>query len=317
VEARVAAVFSNYYVMKLLRRPACPPGVINFVPGRGGEVGDPVMASEDLAGVHFTGSTAVFQGMWKTDRRQHRKYGCYPRIVGETGGKDFVFAHPSADVDALVTALVRGAFEYQGQKCSAASRAYIPQSLWERGQEEAAGAGRDHQDGRRPTDFRNFMGAVIDKPALRHDQGLHRPRQEGQGSGQDPRRRRCDDSKGYFIEPTVIECHDPNYETMVEEIFGPVLTSTSTRRSRPSKTLKICDTTSAYALTGAIFAQDRGRDRGDADALLRTRRQLLHQRQADRRGGRPAALRRLAGLGHQRQGRQLPEPDALGVARAR
>ena len=200
---------------------------------------------------------AVFQGMWKQIGDNIHNYGCYPRIVGETGGKDFVFAHPSADVDALVTALVRGAFEYQGQKCSAASRAYIPANLWEDVQEELLAEVGTITMGD-VTDFRTFMGAVIDQARLRYHQRLHRP-----GEARPAARRRSSPAaaattaKGYFIEPTVIEATDPHFETMVEEIFGPVLTVYVYQEKDLLKTLRLCDKSSAYALTGAIFAQDR------------------------------------------------------------
>jgi len=253
-----SAVYSAYFIMQVLKAAGLPDGVINMVPGSGGEVGDPVLASPELAGIHFTGSTEVFQGMWSTVGANIRSYGCYPRIVGETGGKDFVFAHVSADPDALVTALVRGAFEYQGQKCSAASRAYIPESLWKslkpRLLDEVAALKMGDV-----TDFRNFMGAVIDRAAFETIKGYIAGARSRQARG----KARilcgggCDDSKGYFIEPTLIECRDPLYTTMKEEIFGPVLSVHVYPEKDYLKTLRLCDRTSAYALTGAIFAQDR------------------------------------------------------------
>lgn len=249
------SVLSGYYLMKLFEAAGLPPGVINFLPGRGGEVGDPALASPDLAGIHMTGSTGTFQGMWATVGQNIRSYKSYPRIVGETGGKDFVFAHPSADVVALATALVRGAFEYQGQKCSAASRAYIPKSLW-----SATSAALREQIATlamgTPLDFRNFMAAVIDKKAFdKHRSAIERARASSDaeilcGGG-------CDDETGYFVEPTVIVAHDPRYETLREELFGPILTVFVYDDSDLDATLELCDTTSAYALTGAIFAQDR------------------------------------------------------------
>lgn len=251
-----SAVFSAYYIMQLLREAGLPDGVINMVPGSGGQVGNPVIQHPDFAGVHFTGSTEVFQGMWKTIGQNMQSYGCYPRIVGETGGKDFVFAHPSADPEALTTALVRGAFEYQGQKCSAASRAYIPDSMWPRVKKMLK-----EQIGRIAmgdvTDFRTFMGAVIDKAAFESITGYikqaKRDRKEATivvGGG-------FDDSKGWFIEPTVIQAKTPDYVTMREELFGPVLTVYVYPEKEYLKTLRMCDKGSAYALTGAIFAQDR------------------------------------------------------------
>ena len=253
-----SAVYAAHFVMKILEEAGMPPGVINLVPGSGGQVGDPVMASPDLAGVHFTGSTAVFQGMWSRIGGNIHGYRCYPRIVGETGGKDFVFAHPSADVDALVIALVRGAFEFQGQKCSAASRAYIPESLWNQVRKQLLDEIASIKMGD-PQDFRNFMGAVIDRAAFtsikEYVDGAKKRAARGKariiaGGG-------CDDSKGYFIEPTVILCKDPAYTTMVEEIFGPVLSIHVYPDKEYLKTLRLCDQSSAYALTGAVFAQDR------------------------------------------------------------
>ncbi len=249
------AVLSNYYLMRLMQEAGLPDGVINFIPGRGADVGDAVFASPDFAGLHFTGSTATFQGMWKTMAANLPRYRGYPRIVGETGGKDFVFAHPSADAAALATALVRGAFEYQGQKCSAASRAYVPTSLWpavRRGMREqlaeiAIGP---------PTDFRNFMCAVIDQPAFERIMGYiatarRSPQAEIVWGGNGDKRR------GWFIEPTVVRTENPRFKLMQEEIFGPVLTIYVYKDRELEQAVELCDTTSPYALTGAIFAQDR------------------------------------------------------------
>ncbi len=250
------AVFSNYYVLKLLQEAGLPDGVINFLPGPGGAVGNPVLASEELAGIHFTGSTGVFQGMWNTIGQNIARYHGYPRIVGETGGKDFVFAHPSADATALATALVRGAFEYQGQKCSAASRAYIPKSLWPK-VKETVGEQIDRIQVGSPFDFRNFMGAVIDQSSFnKQSQAIALARSSNDAEvlfgGA------CDDSEGYFVQPTVIQTTDPRFELMQTELFGPVLTLYVYDDARLDETLELCDTTSPYALTGAIFAQDRG-----------------------------------------------------------
>ncbi len=249
------SVLSSYYLMKLLQAAGLPDGVINFVPGKGAAVGDPVLASAHFAGIHFTGSTGTFQRMWQTIGGNIGNYNTYPRIVGETGGKDFVFAHPSADTAALVTALVRGSFEYQGQKCSAASRAYVPKSLWPR-----VSAGLKQQIGTiamgTPLDFRNFMAAVIDAPAYATiTDAIERARSSADaeilaGGG-------FDDSAGYFIEPTVIVARDPRYETMCEELFGPVLTIYVYDDADLDQALELCDTTSPYALTGAVFADDR------------------------------------------------------------
>ena len=262
------AVLSAYYFMKILEEAGLPPGVINLVPGRGAAVGDPALASEHFAGLHFTGSTATFQGMWKTigDNIQH--YRSYPRIVGETGGKDFVFAHPSADIDALVTALVRGAFEYQGQKCSAASRAYVPSSMWDEVKAKLT-AQVDSIAMGPTTDFRNFMAAVIDAKSFRTQKdAIERAKSSSDaeilcGGG-------CDDSVGYFVEPTVIVATDPAYETMKVELFGPVLTIFVYDDADLEATLDLCDTTSDYALTGAIFARDRGVIAHLADRLRHT-----------------------------------------------
>ena len=248
-------VYTPWLFMQMLEEAGLPPGVINFVPGSGGDVGDTALASPHLSGVHFTGSTRVFQGMWKTIGGNIDNYRSYPRIVGETGGKDFVFAHESADVPTLVTALVRGSFEYQGQKCSAASRAYIPRSLW-----PAVKEGLETEVAKiamgPPTDFRNFFGAVIDQAAFDSIKAYIDYTKENEGAevmiggG-------CDDSKGFFIEPTVILAEDPHFKTMVEEIFGPVLSVYVYDDEKYEETLDLCDTSSMYALTGAIFSTDR------------------------------------------------------------
>jgi 1-pyrroline-5-carboxylate dehydrogenase len=250
-----SAVYSNYFLMKLLEEAGMPPGVLNFVPGPGASVGDPVLASEHLAGIHFTGSTEVFKGMWKTIGDNIGKYRYYPRIVGETGGKDFVFAHPTADVDALVTALVRGAFEFQGQKCSAASRAFIPASIYDEVMEKLVETIKGLSMGS-PEDFSNFMCAVIDKHAYKSIKGyVDFAREDSEheivvgGT--------CDDSKGWFIEPTVVVAARPDCRLMVEEIFGPVLTVWKYEDAQLVAALDACDTASDYALTGAVFAQDR------------------------------------------------------------
>ncbi len=262
------AVYSGYWIMKLLEAAGLPPGVINFVPGAGRAIGDPALAHEDFAGVHFTGSTAVFQGMWRKIGENIAKYRAYPRIVGETGGKDFVFAHRSADVDALVTALVRGAFEYQGQKCSAASRAYIPRSLWPVVRDALVGqiSGIDIGD---PAEFRNFMAAVIDKKAFKDITGyIEHARQSNEAEvlvgGE------SDASEGWFIRPTVIETTSPTYKSMVEEIFGPVLTVMVYEDDKLEEALAACDTASPYGLTGAVFGQDRYAVIEIAEALRNT-----------------------------------------------
>jgi 1-pyrroline-5-carboxylate dehydrogenase len=250
-----SAVLSSYYIMKLLEEAGLPAGVINLLPGRGGQVGNPVMAHPSMAGVHFTGSTAVFQGMWKTVGKNISNYRGYPRIVGETGGKDFIFAHPSADVVALTTAAVRGAFEYQGQKCSAASRMFVPESIWPELRDRLAAMVAEIEMGD-VADFRNFMAAVIDQAAFDTIKGYVDHAKESPdaeilcGGG-------CDDSTGYFIEPTIVVAKNPDLKLMKEEIFGPVLTIYVYPDLKLDETLAICDQGSAYALTGAIFAQDR------------------------------------------------------------
>ena len=250
-----SAVLNAHYIMQILKDAGLPDGVINMVPGPGGSIGNPVMASPELAGVHFTGSTAVFQGMWKTIGAGIAGYHSYPRIVGETGGKDFVFVHQSADLDAVVAALVRGAFEYQGQKCSAASRAYIPRSMWPK-LRELLYMELDSIKVGPVDDFSCFMNAVIDAGAFSDITGYiryakrHKDARVEFGGG-------YDDQLGYFIEPTVIVARDPHFRTMEEEIFGPVLSIYVYSDKDYEKTLKIANQTSPYALTGAIFATDR------------------------------------------------------------
>jgi len=250
-----SAVYPAYFLMQLWKEAGLPDGVINFIPGPGRYVGDPVLEKRDLAGVHFTGSTAVFQSMWKTIGSSIMSYRSYPRIVGETGGKDFVFVHASADPEAVKTALVRGAYEYQGQKCSAASRAYIPQDMWSSLKDSLIDQIKTIKMGD-ITDFSNFMGAVIDKAAF--DSIVEyieyaKTSSESEiivGGG-------YDDTKGYFIQPTVVVVTDPRHKLMEEEIFGPVLTIYVYPEGGYVKTLELCDTTSPYALTGSIFANDR------------------------------------------------------------
>jgi 1-pyrroline-5-carboxylate dehydrogenase len=250
-----SSVYSNYHMMKLFEAAGLPKGVINFIPGSGGQVGNPVMASPYLAGIHFTGSTSVFQGMWKTVAENLKTMKYYPRIVGETGGKDFIFAHNSADVDALVTASIRGAFEYQGQKCSAASRMYIPKSIWGEFKEKYVAEVSKIKMGD-VEDFTNFMSAVIDEGAFKSiteyiDFAKNAEDAEIITGGN------YDDTNGYFIEPTTVVTSNPRFKTMEEEIFGPVLTIYVYEDDKFDETLDLCDTTSPYALTGAIWAQDR------------------------------------------------------------
>ena len=248
-----SAMLSAHYIMKLLEEAGLPPGVINFVPGDAALISDKLLSSRDLAGVHFTGSTAVFNNMWKTIGASMSHYKSYPRIVGETGGKDFILAHSSADPVALSVAIARCGFEYQGQKCSAASRVYIPESIWPEVRDRTVAIMKDIKMGD-VTDFRNFMGAVIDKKAftkigeyLEHGRKNANIIAGGVARGED----------GYFIEPTLIETKDPAYRLLCEEIFGPVVTAHVYPDDKWEETLRIVDETSPYALTGAVFSRDR------------------------------------------------------------
>jgi len=250
------SVLSNYFVAQLLEEAGMPAGVINFVPGSGGTVGDPVIADGRLGGVHFTGSTAVFQGIWKRIGDSIAAYGQYPRIVGETGGKDFVFAHPSADPAALVTALVRGAFEYQGQKCSAASRAYVPKSMWSDVKERLAADLSQVRMGD-VRDFRNFVSAVIDGSSFQKLDGAISAARSAGSRASVALGGETDGSTGWFVQPTVIEAADPSYDSMCTELFGPVLSVHVYEDAKLDDALETCATGSDYALTGSIFAQDR------------------------------------------------------------
>ncbi len=251
-----SAIYSAWHLLKLLEEAGLPPGVVNFVPGPGRAVGDAALASPELGGLHFTGSTAVFQGMWRTIAEHLGRYRGYPRVVGETGGKDFVFVHPSADVDAAAVALVRGAFEYQGQKCSAASRAYVPESLWPRLRERLLALVAEIQVGE-VEDFRTFMGAVIDREAFDRI-GRYVALARGSAKARILIGGGADDSAGFFVQPTVVETVDPRFQLMEEEIFGPVLTVWAYPDARLDEALDLCATTSPYGLTGAVFARDRG-----------------------------------------------------------
>ena len=243
---------SNYVLMELMMEAGVPAGVINFVPSSGTDISEVCMSNPDLAGVHFTGSTAVFQGIWQNIGRALPMLKSYPRIVGETGGKDFVVAHPECDEQGLLVALLRGSFEYQGQKCSAASRAYVPQSVWGRISGPLCDEVRKITMGD-ARDFTNFMTAVIDQRAFDKISGyIERAKSSDScevivGGG-------FDDSVGWFIEPTIIVTTDPNYESMVEEIFGPVLTVYVYEDGDFINVLDVCDKASPYALTGSIFA---------------------------------------------------------------
>ncbi|NOT29825.1 MAG: L-glutamate gamma-semialdehyde dehydrogenase, partial [Planctomycetes bacterium] len=250
------AVLSNYWLMRLLQAAGLPQGVINFLPGGGAEVGDAVLADRRLAGVHFTGSTGVFNHIWGKIGAGIARYAQYPRLVGETGGKNFVVAHPSADGAALATALVRGAFEYQGQKCSAASRAYVPKSLWGDLQQRLRAALGEVRVGD-VCDFKNFMGAVIDAASFQKQEQAIAAARAARGRAEILFGGECDDSQGFFVQPTVILAKDPVYETMCTELFGPVLTIHVYEDARFEETLAECATRSEYALTGAVFAADR------------------------------------------------------------
>jgi 1-pyrroline-5-carboxylate dehydrogenase len=251
------ALLSGHYIMALLEEAGLPPGVINFVPGSGGEVGDPVIDAPQLAGVHFTGSTATFQHLWRGIGERIGRYTQYPRIVGETGGKDFVVVHSSADLDAVATGLVRGAFEYQGQKCSAASRAYVPRDLWPALRERLASHIAEIRTGD-VADFGNFMGAVIDGKSFANLKGAIDEAKSKRGAGiTEILGGEYDDSTGWFVRPTILVTDDPHYRTMCEELFGPILTIYVYDEGAWEDTLRLCDGTSPYALTGAVFARDR------------------------------------------------------------
>src|SRR6266516_3821549 len=260
------AAYSSYWTLKLLEEAGLPPGVINFLPGSGAAVGDPVLASDHLAGIHFTGSTEVFHSIWKTVGENIDRYRNYPRIVGETGGKDFIVAHPSADVDALAAAILRGSFEYQGQKCSAASRVYAPSNLWPKLREKLEEQVATITMGD-PGEFTNFMGAVIDAKSFETQRSaIEEARADARseivvGGG-------TDDSEGWFVQPTVIETRDPDFRLLRDELFGPVVTTYVYDEKRWDETLDLIDRTAPYGLTGAIFSQERAAIL-DAESKLR------------------------------------------------
>ena len=248
-------VYSAQVIMEIFKEAGLPDGVINLIYTPGAKTAEKILAHPDFAGLHFTGSTSVFQGMWKMMGENIHKYKTYPRIVGETGGKDFVMVHPSADAAAVATALVRGAFEYQGQKCSAASRAYIPKSLWKEVQKIMGDQLKSIKMGS-PEDPSNFVNAVI------HQQSFDKCKSyiEAAKKAKDAKvifGGKCDDKKGWFVEPTVIETSNPQYSSMCEEIFGPILTIYVYEDKKWAETLKLVDETSPYSLTGSIFAKDR------------------------------------------------------------
>ena len=247
------AMLSSWYVFQLLEEAGLPPGVINFLPGDPGPISDTLLTHRDLGGVHFTGSTGVFNGMWETIGRNMGSYRSYPRIVGETGGKDFIVAHPSADPLALAVAIVRGAFEYQGQKCSAASRVYVPKSLWPVVRDHVAQMASEITVGD-VRDFSNFMGAVIDKRAFdKHTEYLALAQKECEvitgGT--------ADGTTGYFVQPTLVRTDDRNHRMLHEEIFGPIITAYVYDDDQWLQTLELVDATSPYALTGAVWAREK------------------------------------------------------------
>lgn len=249
------AVYSNYIVMQILQEAGLPAGVINYVPSVGSDVDKVLIQHESFAGVHFTGSSAIFESIWTTIGSNIAKYRTFPRIVGETGGKDFIFAHNSCDVEAVATAIIRGAFEYQGQKCSAASRAYIPKSIWGVLQEKLRAGLKEIKVGD-VEDFTSYLGAVIDKRAFDKIKGYI----EYARSSKDAEifwGGAADAAKGYFIEPTIILTSNPTFKTLEEEIFGPVMTIYLYEDAEFAQALTLCDSTSPYGLTGSIFARDR------------------------------------------------------------
>jgi 1-pyrroline-5-carboxylate dehydrogenase len=265
--ASTAAV-SAHFLMELFAEAGLPPGVINLVYGSGAAVGDPALASEHLAGIHFTGSTPVFQGMWKTVGDNIARYRNYPRVVGETGGKDFIVAHPSADAEALATAILRGSFEYQGQKCSAASRVFAPASLWPQVRDRLTDEIGEMKMGD-VAEFSNFVGAVIDASSFATQKEAIEEAKASGGTAQVIAGGGYDDSDGWFVQPTVIETSDPDFRTMKEELFGPVVTAFVYDDSRYEDTLDLVDKGTTYGLTGAVFARD-------LDAIERTRDRLRY-----------------------------------------
>ena len=257
------AMMSAHYTMKLLEEAGLPPGVINFLPGDAAMISDVALSHRDLAGVHFTGSTAVFNSMWKTIGGNMSNYRSYPRIVGETGGKDFIVAHPSADPAAVAVAIARGGFEYQGQKCSAASRVYVPKSIWKDVRDQTVAMMEEIRVGD-VRDFRNFMGAVIDKKAFTK---IGEYLDDAKKNAKIVSGGKTDGKKGWFIHPTLVETANPNYRLLGEEIFGPVVTVSVYDDAKWGEMLKQVDATSPYALTGAVFSRDRNALREASIAL--------------------------------------------------
>lgn len=258
------AILSGYYIMKLLEEAGLPPGVINFVPGDAAEISAVCLGHRELAGVHFTGSTGVFNSMWKTIGANMSSYLSYPRIVGETGGKDFIVAHPSADPQAIAVAIARGGFEYQGQKCSAASRVYVPRSLWKQVRDNAVTMMEDIKQGD-VRDFRNFVSAVIDRKSF---DKISEYLEDARRNAKIVAGGTAEGNEGFYIAPTLVQTEDPGYRLLCEEIFGPVVTAFVYDDAKWTETLETLDKTSPYALTGAVFSNDRRAVR-EATLLLR------------------------------------------------
>ncbi len=258
-----SAMLSGYYTLKVLEAAGLPPGVINFIPGDAREISNQLLDSPELAGIHFTGSTEVFNAMWKKIGENVGRYRGYPRLVGETGGKDFIVVHPSADPVEVAVAIARGGFEYQGQKCSAASRVYVPRSLWNDVRDRTVAMMKEIKVGD-VTDFRNFMGAVIDQKAFTKISGYL---DDAKRNAKIVSGGTATGAEGYFIEPTLIETADPAYRCLCEEIFGPVVTAYVYPDNEWRETLDVVDRTSPYALTGAVFSRDRVAIREAASAL--------------------------------------------------
>jgi len=257
------AMLSAYYIMRLLEEAGLPPGVINLVPGDAAEISSVLLSHRELAGVHFTGSTTVFNSMWRTIGSNMSSYATYPRIVGETGGKDFIVAHASADPQALAVAIARGGFEYQGQKCSAASRVYVPRSLWTEVRDRTVAMMEEMRMGD-VTDFRNFLGAVIDEKSFKK---ISEYLDDARSNAKIITGGVAKGDEGYFIKPTLVQAKEPRYRLLCEEIFGPVVTAYVYDDDKWGQTLEVIDTTSPYALTGAVFANDRAAVREAAMAL--------------------------------------------------
>jgi len=258
-----SAILSGYYIVKLLEAAGMPPGVINFIPGNAVEISNVLLDSPHLAGIHFTGSTGVFQSMWTKVGQNIARYKSYPRLVGETGGKDFIVAHPSADVQEFSVAIVRGGFEYQGQKCSAASRIYVPKSLWPDVTDRVVSMMREIKVGD-VADFRTFMGAVIDRKSFDKISGYL---EDARKNATIIEGGTASDEVGYFVSPTLVQAPKADYRLMCEEIFGPVVTVYVYDDARWTETLSVIDQTSPYALTGAVFARDRSAIREATRAL--------------------------------------------------